>query len=151
MTKVDFYLLSSADSDARLAVVCKLIDKATTRGQKVFVHSDDVELLHSLDEFLWHFRPDRFIAHRLVSDTHSVSDSAPIRRCDPLEPVTLSRSDPTQNDAVFINLASVVPAFFSRFERTLEVVNQQESVRQTGRIRYRYYQERGYPLQHHNL
>jgi len=143
MTRIDFYVLTSSEIDARLGVVCKLIDKATARGQRVFVHSDDEALLKTLDESLWHFKPDRFIAHRLVTGDEPYGDD--------IEAVTLSCSEPTRTDAVLINLASTVPVFFSRFERTLEVVNQEESVRLTGRTRYRFYQERGYPLQHHNL
>jgi len=152
--RVDFYVLSSKDPKERLALVCKLVDKATTHGQKVFVHSDDEPLLQSLDEYLWHFRPDRFIAHRLIHSPNAVAEATSgslNAELESLEPVTLSSADPAHSDAVFINLASRVPAFFSRFERTLEVIDQQESVRLDGRIRYRFYQDRGYPLQHHNL
>ncbi len=147
MTRIDFYILNSAEASARLQVVCKLIDKATLRGQRVFVHSDDRPLLESLDESLWQFRPDRFIAHRLLAQDENATSSA----AEELEAVTLSCSEPSRTDAVLINLANSVPVFFSRFERTLEVVDQQESIRLNGRTRYRFYQERGYPLQHHNL
>jgi len=126
-----------------VALVCKLIDKATTRGQRVFVHSDDLALLKLLDEALWQFRPERFIAHRLITEQSADAED--------LETVTLSPAEPTRTDAVLINLASSVPVFFSRFERTLEVVDQEDSIRLEGRDRYRFYQQRGYPLQHHNL
>ena len=159
MTRVDFYLLSSTDSDSRLLTVCKLIDKVSSRGQRVFVHSDDTELLEKLDESLWNFRPDRFIAHRLLIEQNpgaagydgeagSVHDSI---EAAPLESVTLSSYEPVRIDAVLINLASEVPVFFSRFERTLEVIDGQDSIRLDGRARYRFYQERGYPLKYHNL
>ena len=147
MTRVDFYILSSSEADERIQLVCKLIDKATSRGQRVFVHSDDLNLLKELDDSLWHFRPERFIAHRLVDEGLSSDNTA----TEDLEAVTLSSAAPTRTDAILINLSSSVPVFFSRFERTLEVVDQQESVRLDGRNRYRFYQERGYPLQHHNL
>lgn len=147
MTRVDFYILSTSNVDARIEVVCKLIDKATTRGQRVFVHSDDRALLDSLDNSLWQFQPTRFIAHRLIHDD-TPSDASDT---DDLETVTLSSVAPARTDAVLINLSSSVPVFFSRFERTLEVVDQQDSIRLEGRSRYRFYQERGYPLQHHNL
>lgn len=153
MTRVDFYILSSNNADERIQVVCKLIDKATARGQRVFVHSDDRTLLENLDETLWHFRPERFVAHRLVDENLSTTDSAAdeISVADDLEAITLSSAAPARTDAVLINLSSAVPVFFSRFERTLEVVDRQESIRLDGRDRYRFYQERGYPLQHHNL
>jgi DNA polymerase III subunit chi len=156
MTRIDFYILSSTDAEARCRVVCKLIDKATTRGQRVFVHSDDTDLLQQLDECLWSYRPDRFIAHELVTQPLAIAcdPSQPLAASasdDDLQTVTLSCQAPTRTDAILINLASQVPVFFSRFERTLEVVDQEDENRLDGRTRYRFYQERGYPLQHHNL
>jgi len=58
---------------------------------------------------------------------------------------------PDSERTVLINLGQNVPPFFSRFERTLEVINQQEDIRAKGRLRYTYYQQRGYPLAHHKL
>ncbi len=150
MTRVDFYLLDSADAQARLQTVCKLIDKASSRGQRVFVHSDDTALLIRLDKSLLHYRPDRFIAHRLLVDHCNADASNSVNEACP-EVVTLSSFAPTRHDAVLINLAREVPVFFSRFERTLEVIDRQESIREQGRTRYRFYQERGYPLKYHNL
>jgi len=154
MTKIDFYILGSADPADRLQMVCKLINKATNRGQRVFVHSDDQALLEQLDECLWHFQPERFVAHRLLNsaeDAAGIAENAPETAADELESVLLSTSTPTRTDAVFVNLAKSVPVFFSRFERTLEVIDRQETTRLEGRERYRFYKERGYPLQHHNL
>ena len=151
MTRVDFYILNTSDAAARIELVCKLIDKASMRGQRVFVHSDDLELLKSLDQSLWQFRPERFIAHRLIENQSSTNQLVAEDTEDELEAVTLSNAAPARNDAILINLSSAVPVFFSRFERTLEVVDQQDSIRLEGRSRYRFYQERGYPLQHHNL
>lgn len=154
MTKIDFYILGSDDPAERLHLVCKLINKAANRGQRVFVHSDDLSLLEQLDECLLHFQPDRFIAHRLLNAQDApaaVAESRAEPTSDDIESVLLSTSTPTRTDAVFLNLAKTVPVFFSRFERTLEVVDRQESIRLDGRERYRFYKERGYPLQHHNL
>lgn len=159
MTKIDFYILNSSGENDRLQMVCKLINKATDRGQRVFVHSDDQQLLEQLDDCLWHFQPDRFVAHRLLKSEEATTEGcvaepaaeAPDAPNEALESVLLSSSHPSRTDAVFVNLASTVPVFFSRFERTLEVIDQQESIRLDGRERYRFYKERGYPLQHHNL
>ena len=58
---------------------------------------------------------------------------------------------PQTFDGVLINLAQTVPTFFSRFERTLEIVDDCDAARAQSRDRYRFYQKRGYPLQHHTL
>jgi DNA polymerase-3 subunit chi len=52
---------------------------------------------------------------------------------------------------VLINLASEVPEFFSRFERLIECVDHEESVKAAGRQRFRFYREHGYPLNTHNI
>lgn len=58
---------------------------------------------------------------------------------------------PQSFDGVLINLARSVPTFFSRFERTLEIVDDSDTARAQSRDRYRFYQKRGYPLKHHKL
>ena len=58
---------------------------------------------------------------------------------------------PGNDRNLLINLATEVPSFFSRFDRTLEVVNEQPEVQGAGRLRYRFYQQRGYPLHHHKI
>jgi len=153
MTRIDFYILSTSSADDRIRMVCKLIDKATAQGQRVFVHSNDRPLLESLHTSLGDFSSERLITHQLVDENASIRDSITDenRVYEEFEQVTLSSSDPARTDAVLINLSSSVPVFFSRFERTLEVVDRQELIRLEGRNRYRFYQERGYPLQHHNL
>ncbi len=144
MTRVDFYVLDDAEEANRLMLVCKLTEKAFRHDQEVFIHSDDTELLNELDQALWHFRHDSFVPHRLLSPNEmaNLSDN---------DPVQLSACEPISKKPILINLAAQVPPFFSRFERTLEVVNQSETVRDLGRARYRFYKERGYPLQHHKM
>ena len=58
---------------------------------------------------------------------------------------------PVSSSGVLINLAEQVPTFFSRFDRTLEIVKSTEPCRRMSRERYRFYQQRGYILKHHNL
>lgn len=144
MTRVDFYVLPDADPNNRSMLVCKLAEKAFRHDKPVFIHSDDSQLLAELDEQLWSFKQDSFVPHRLL-DANDVANQIDV------DPVQLSSGEPANDRRVLINLASTVPTFFSRFERTLEVVNQADSVRETGRDRYRFYQQRGYPLQHHNM
>lgn len=147
MTRIDFYVLPDSDADNRYVLVCKLAEKAFRQGKAVFIHSDDQTTLSALDDKLWQFRADSFVAHRLLDDS---DDPALLGNADN-DPVQLSKGEPASDRQVLINLGSQVPTFFSRFERTLEVVNQIDSVRDAGRERYRFYQHRGYPLQHHKM
>ncbi len=156
MTRIDFYVLDSSTPGRRQTVVCKLAEKAAGQGQRVFIHADDASLLESLDERLWTFRANSFVAHRLLAadDTGSPvggQSGGQSGNSTDSDPVQLSLGQPGADRNLLINLASEVPHFFSRFERTLEVVDQTEAIRNSGRARYRYYKSRGYPMKHHSL
>jgi DNA polymerase-3 subunit chi len=144
MTRVDFYLLSCADPQERLQLICKLAEKAMGFGQKVCIHGKNPDELKILDDKLWDFRALSFAAHRLIeTDADGVSGNE--------DPIHLSCGEPAIDRNVLINLDTVVPPFFSRFERTLEVVNRHPDIQRAGRERYLYYKQRGYPLQHHAM
>ena len=144
MTRVDFYVLNSSEADGRLELVCRLTEKAVNQGQPVFIHSRDKSLLARLDILLWTFRPGSFVPHGIREPLE------PASRID-ADPVTLSAGEPAAEARVLINLDVAVPSFFSRFDRTLEVVDQQPLTRDAGRERYRFYKHRGYPLHHHAI
>lgn len=144
MTRIDFYVLSGDDPVARLHLICKLAEKAAGLDNKVFIHCDSTDELNRLDHALWDFRAASFVAHQVLPVGHVASSSD-------TDPVQLSTGHPPMDRDVLINLATVVPPFFSRFSRTLEIVNEEPSVQSTGRERYRFYQQRGYPLQHHRM
>ncbi len=143
MTRVDFYVLPD-DSDAnRVDMVCRLAEKAYRQSKRVYIHTDDAAMAALIDDALWHFREESFVPHS------TVTPEIPAMLAEPVE--IGFHANPETSHAVLINVGQEVPPFFSRFERTLEVVNQHESVRSTGRTRYSFYQQRGYPLQHHKI
>lgn len=144
MTRVDFYVLSCTDPHERLDLICKLAEKAMGYGQKVFIHGKNLQELKVLDAQLWDFRALSFAAHQLIEP-----DSEATPGID--DPIHLSCGEPAIDRNVLINLDSTVPPFFSRFERTLEVVNRHPEIQRAGRERYLYYKQRGYPLKHHAM
>jgi len=144
MTRIDFYVLGDTTPAARLALVCKLAEKACGQGEKVHLYSSDRQLLTDIDARLWDFRALSFVAHRVLPESHVLSS-------EDNDPVLLSDSEPGNDRTLLINLDSEVPSFFSRFERALEIVNKDPEVQTAGRERYRFYKQRGYPLQHHNV
>ncbi len=52
---------------------------------------------------------------------------------------------------MLINLAADVPDFFSRYERVAEVVDGNSARREQSRERYRFYRDRGYKLNTHQV
>ncbi len=144
MTQVDFYILGSDSDEARLRLACKIVDKATQLDHHVFVHSTSEEEARKLDELLWTFSQGSFIPHRVLREELSEP---------PLEPVLIgfnATSVPGRWD-VLVNLAPDVPEFFSRYERVAEVVDGNAERREKSRERYRYYRDRGYKLNTHQV
>jgi DNA polymerase-3 subunit chi len=45
-----------------------------------------------------------------------------------------------------INLGNGVPEFFSRFDRLIEIVVTDPEITANSRLNYRFYKDRGYPL-----
>lgn len=139
MTRVDFYILEAGGAEARQRFACRLTEKAFAQGHRVFVHTGDPESARRLDELLWTFRAGSFVPHELAEG-------------DPGTPVHVGAGEPPrEQDDVLINLAPEVPLFFSRFTRVAEVVDGDEGAREAGRERYRFYRERGYTLDTHNV
>ncbi len=94
-----------------------------------------------MDRLLWTFRQGSFIPH------------ATLERANPsMTPVIISGNDEAgeEND-VLINLALEVPNFFSRFERVAELIDKEPELKSAGRARFRFYRDRGYPLNTHDI
>jgi DNA polymerase-3 subunit chi len=144
VTQVDFYILASDSDDARLRLACRIVDKATDADQHVFVNAtSDIEA-QKLDELLWTFSQGSFIPHKIVRDGIDVA---------PVEPVVigLNRGPLGERWDLMINLAAEVPEFFSRYRRVAEVVDGNETRRAQSRDRYRFYRDRGYTLNTHQV
>ncbi len=152
MTRIDFYILSTDNLDARLRVACRIAQKAVQQRHHVFVNAADETDANRLDDLLWTFSQGSFIPH-LVAGRGAAADGD--------EPVVIGVGDTDSADDppaeagehwdVMINLAQEVPGFFSRYARVAEVVDADPARRNHGRQRYRYYQDRGYKLETHPI
>ena len=144
MTQVDFYILESDSDEARLRLACKIVEKATQLDHHVFVHSTSDHEALKLDELLWTFSQGSFIPHRVVREALDRP---------PLEQVLIGVNQPPGPGRwdVLINLAPEVPDFFSRYERVAEVVDADPARREQSRERYRFYRDRGYRLNTHQI
>jgi DNA polymerase-3 subunit chi len=139
MTRVDFYILQQAEDFARVQFVCRLVEKAWQLGNRVLIHAASSAAAQQLDNALWTFRLDSFIPH----------DVLPAMQ---LSPVHIgSGEDSGSHHDLLINLGASIPGFFSRFERVAEVVTQEPDMLAQSRERFRFYRERGYALETHNI
>lgn len=137
MTDIDFYILSAQQDEQRLDFACRLIEKAYRSRCKVYVHLNNEAEAKAFDELLWSFRDSSFIPHGLIS-SESLEENCPIH-------LGYAELQPPNFD-VMVNLANEIPSTVARYKRVLEVVIQQDDVLSATRNHYRYYKERGYPI-----
>lgn len=128
MTNIHFYIIASADSEQRWLYARRLITQSLMRGKTVHIHTS------------------------CARDTREVIEKIGNSITDGDERISIDHKGEPESDAqVLLNLSTEVPHFFSSFETTLEVVHSESAARKMGRERYRYYQDRGYPLRHYEI
>ena len=140
MTRVGFYVIQSGEPGERLSVAMRLTDKAFQQGHRIYINAADRQQAEILNEQLWHFRPESFLPHAISGNEEAES------------PITIGwGQDPGSNCDLLINLQLDVPAFFSRFQRVAEVVTQDAESLSALRASWKFYQERGYQMEKHDL
>lgn len=142
MTRINFYVLNSQRANARLDFICRLTEKVYKQGHRILLHTDDDRQAGIINDLLWTWQQGSFIPHEIQTD-----------EITPDCPIVISHQHDLKTDLqdVLINVAAEVPLFFSQFERVTEIVDQDEQTRQSARQRYRFYQDRGYPLESHDI
>lgn len=141
MTQVDFYILPEAQGEGRELFACRLAEKAYHLGHFLYIHAGDQEQARRVDELLWTFKPGSFIPHGLASGDNGGEERIIIGHA----------GEPPLETDVLINLSPSVPMFFSRFLRVAEIIAGDEEQKRLGRERFRFYRDRGYPMNTHNL
>lgn len=137
MTQIDFYLLASQDPGTRWDFCCRLAEKAQRLGHKVLISVDNKEDAETLNQLLWSFKPESFIPHRIINDNQY-----------PATPVEITYSNESgDHKDVLLNLGKQIPSFFSRFNRLSEFVTEDEATKVWTRDHYRFFKERGYPIE----
>ena len=135
MTRIDFH----SNVPDKLAYACRLVRKARAADCRVVLLADDRAQLAALDETLWTFSELDFVPHVMANDALA-----------PQTPVILANNTMAElpHHQILINLSLTAPTHFARFERMFEIISSEDADKSTGRERYRFYQQRGYPLTH---
>ncbi len=137
MTRVDFHF-NALD---RLQYGCRLVRKVHRSGARILVWCEDPVALAQFDQLLWTFSDADFIPHVVASNLLA-----------PETPVLLTaEAIETSHHEVLVNLGRQTPPMFSRFDRLIEVVSGDDEDRSLARDRWRFYKDRGYPLNAHDL
>lgn len=141
MTRVDFYITKNTADESAAKLACRIAEKAFQQKHNIYIHTDNREQAEKLDQLMWVYRDGSFLPHCLLDDPQHGQAAILIGYNEP----------PASSAAVLINISHEIPAFFSRFERVAEVVAGDDATREKARARYKFYRERGYPLETHEL
>lgn len=135
MTRIDFH----SNVPDKIAYTCRLVRKARAANCRIVLLTRDRADLAKLDQALWTFSSLDFLPHVIADDTLAATT-----------PIILTDSDTVDlpHYQILINLSGGTPAHFARFERMFEIISADEADKAAGRERYRFYQQRGYPLTH---
>ncbi|MGZ3236121.1 MAG: DNA polymerase III subunit chi [Burkholderiaceae bacterium] len=135
MTRIDFH----SNVPDKIGYACRLVRKARAANCQVVLLASDAQHAARLDAALWSFSELDFLPHVMADDALATST-----------PVILTDSDTADlpHHQILINLTSSTPEHFARFERLFEVISSEDDDKLAGRERYRFYQQRGYPLTH---
>jgi len=132
VTTIDFF--TNAPEPLKLAA--RIIAKAYRQHGSVRVLTPDASTTGALDRLLWLEPAQAFLPHCRMDSV--IANETPIWIDE-----ALSHAGPA---SVLVNLHPDPPPFFSRFERLAEVVGADDAQLAAGRARYRFYRDRGYPL-----
>ncbi len=143
MTSIDFYISESPDTGICNMLACRLSEKACQTRTSTFIHTQTEEHSQQLDKLLWSFKQQSFIPHKIYhqddTDKH-------------LHPVLIGHNvEPETNLDLLINLDNEIPDFYSRFNRVIEIVSNNEHQRERSRQHYKFYKDRGYIINTHTI
>lgn len=137
MTRIDFYH-GAAD---KLEIACRLSAKAAGQKLRVLIYAPEDALARAIDKLLWTWQATGFLPHAMTTSPLAADT-----------PVLISRDpEDTPHDQVLLNLHHEWPPAFSRFQRLVEIVGLDDEDRQAARTRFKFYRDRGYEINNHDL
>ena len=121
----------------RLQAVAAWLAQSGSQDRPVLVYVPGAERGAQLDRLLWTHPATGFMPHCRAEDKLAAET-----------PITLaSELENPPHDICLLNLSDELPPGFSRFQQLIEIISVEDGDRLPGRERFRFYRERGYPLQ----
>jgi DNA polymerase-3 subunit chi len=121
----------------RLTAVAEWLRQAWLKRQPVLVYVPNRQSAEQLDRLLWSQPATGFLPH--------CNAESPLAKETPI--VMTGRLDELSQDHCLLNLADELPPGFSRFEQLIEIVSIADADRLRARERFKFYRERGYPIE----
>jgi DNA polymerase-3 subunit chi len=139
MPQVNFYILHTLVKPEKARFACQLTDKAWQQGYRIYLQTNSLIEAQQLDDLLWTFKQDSFIPHGV--DSGVLHSNVPV--------YIGYQQEYRQEMDLLINLTEVVLPHYQQFKRIAEIV--EETARESGRVRYRFYRDQGCDLLSHDI
>ncbi|TSE21510.1 DNA polymerase III subunit chi [Tepidimonas alkaliphilus] len=144
MTSVAFHLHVGADERAVRGYLCRLLAKAYAARARVWVVVEPPAVA-ALDEALWTLPADDFVPHVRADQPEMLLRRSPIVIAAPQQPPQGVRDVLVNAQPQWLAwIEAAAPA------RVIEVVGSDEQLKAQARLRWRRYQQLGWPLQVHD-
>lgn len=125
----------------RLAAAADWLRRAWDERRPVYVYAPDADAAGRLDRMLWVQPAIGFVPH-CPGDSPLTGETPIVIAADP---------ERSPQYGCLLNLANEVPPGFSRFEEVVEIVSTEDGDRLPARERFKFYRERGYPLDNRDI
>ena len=140
MTRIEFY----SNVDDKPSLLTSLVESALLKRRQVTVLTEDIDSANQLSNKLWQQNATSFLPHVMADHAHAAKTPVVIA----CKTNAAGQLDAITQDELLINLSAQQPPFFSRFTHLVEMVGNDEADKKNGRIRYKFYRDRGYEIQH---
>jgi len=142
MPDASFYVLPSDSELERFKFACKLAEKVYRADNKIYILTDSESQSQKLDDLLWTFRAGSFVPHQIYSKSVAITEIG----------VLIGTSDAPENwQKTIINVSQHCPGKFEHTQRILEILDNDEAIKQAGRQRYREYQQADFSINTHKM
>jgi len=139
--QVEFYVLEDAQEPARLALACRIADKAFQQGMEIYLQTETEAQATELDKLLWSYPATGFLPHEVYAADAKIGAQTK---------VLLGHTDPPEGwNQILISLTEAIPNAAPSFARVADLIGGDEQQKNFGRQRFRDYRVRGIePITH---
>ena len=139
---VTFYIEQHDNYLDSLKLCCRLLEKLYLNNHEVFIYTPSQAVTTTLDNLIWTFHDTSFIPHVI----------APSKKYSSYSPIIISHDNyPATFSEILINLTNDVPSCFKSFKRIIEIICQNDKIKQYGRQKYRFYHNNTFNIKVYNL
>ena len=135
MAKISFYLFEESP-ERQVESTCRLCRKILRQPAKIWLYCDDQDTQQQLDERLWSFDPNSFLAHG-IDQTEA--------------PICISSRLPDSQEWILFNFNKQPLEQVTQFSHIIEIVENDEIAKQIGREKFKAYRRLGISPQTYKL